>query len=167
MSLSETKFNAFVFLGGLDWPKEPNRCWYGIILDNFGICNILLSASKICNMHFTAKAAGVKQIVLVGSMGGTNPNHPLNSLGNGNILVCNLILFLYLFPAKILSLLYFCCHFDGHNDQPFPQLQKCKAACILFTYFIFLQVFVSHSRISEAIRSYIRCNIYSFNKCIP
>jgi hypothetical protein len=35
----------------------------------------------------TAKAAGVKHIVLVGSMGGTNPNHPLNSLGNGNILV--------------------------------------------------------------------------------
>ncbi|KAK6140255.1 hypothetical protein DH2020_026053 [Rehmannia glutinosa] len=34
-----------------------------------------------------AKAAGVKQIVLVGSMGGTNLNHPLNSLGNGNILV--------------------------------------------------------------------------------
>ncbi|KVI03291.1 NAD(P)-binding domain-containing protein [Cynara cardunculus var. scolymus] len=34
-----------------------------------------------------AKAAGVKQIVLVGSMGGTNINHPLNSLGNGNILV--------------------------------------------------------------------------------
>jgi hypothetical protein len=33
----------------------------------------------------TAKAAGVKHIVLVGSMGGTNPNHPLNSLGNGNI----------------------------------------------------------------------------------
>ncbi|KAF7068787.1 hypothetical protein CFC21_074515 [Triticum aestivum] len=32
-------------------------------------------------------AAGVKHIVLVGSMGGTNPNHPLNSLGNGNILV--------------------------------------------------------------------------------
>lgn len=34
-----------------------------------------------------AKAAGVKQIVLVGSMGGTNPNHPLNSLANGNILI--------------------------------------------------------------------------------
>ncbi|GJV15400.1 sanguinarine reductase, partial [Tanacetum coccineum] len=34
-----------------------------------------------------SKAAGVKQIVLVGSMGGTNINHPLNSLGNGNILV--------------------------------------------------------------------------------
>ncbi|KAK1272089.1 hypothetical protein QJS04_geneDACA021593 [Acorus gramineus] len=35
----------------------------------------------------SAKAVGVKQIVLVGSMGGTNVNHPLNSLGNGNILV--------------------------------------------------------------------------------
>ncbi|MFS8024028.1 hypothetical protein Hanom_Chr16g01458441 [Helianthus anomalus] len=47
---------------------------------------------KITNMdwegcvNFT-KAAGVKHIVLVGSMGGTNINHPLNSLGNGNILV--------------------------------------------------------------------------------
>lgn len=39
------------------------------------------------NQIDAAKAAGVKQIVLVGSMGGTNPNHPLNSLGNGNILV--------------------------------------------------------------------------------
>ncbi|XP_073156601.1 uncharacterized protein At5g02240-like [Henckelia pumila] len=39
------------------------------------------------NQIEAAKAAGVKQIVLVGSMGGTDPNHPLNSLGNGNILV--------------------------------------------------------------------------------
>ncbi|XP_022950724.1 uncharacterized protein At5g02240-like isoform X1 [Cucurbita moschata] len=39
------------------------------------------------NQIDAAKAAGVKQIVLVGSMGGTNINHPLNSLGNGNILV--------------------------------------------------------------------------------
>lgn len=38
-------------------------------------------------IYMTAKAAGVKQVVLVGSMGGTDPNHPLNSLGNGNILV--------------------------------------------------------------------------------
>lgn len=34
-----------------------------------------------------AKAAGIKHIVLIGSMGGTNPNHPLNRLGNGNILI--------------------------------------------------------------------------------
>lgn len=39
------------------------------------------------NQIDAAKAVGVKQIVLVGSMGGTNPNHPLNNLGNGNILV--------------------------------------------------------------------------------
>ncbi|KAA8516416.1 hypothetical protein F0562_016709 [Nyssa sinensis] len=39
------------------------------------------------NQIDAAKAAGVKQIVLVGSMGGTNPNHPLNSFGNGNILI--------------------------------------------------------------------------------
>ncbi|XP_076934592.1 uncharacterized protein At5g02240-like [Bidens hawaiensis] len=39
------------------------------------------------NQIDAAKAAGVKHIVLVGSMGGTNINHPLNSLGNGNILV--------------------------------------------------------------------------------
>lgn len=41
----------------------------------------------------TAKAAGVKQIVLVGSMGGTNINHPLNSIGNANILVILLVSF--------------------------------------------------------------------------
>ncbi|KAI3989557.1 hypothetical protein MKX01_035640 [Papaver californicum] len=39
------------------------------------------------NQIDAAKAVGVKQIVLVGSMGGTNLNHPLNSIGNGNILV--------------------------------------------------------------------------------
>ncbi|CAF2094923.1 unnamed protein product [Brassica rapa] len=38
------------------------------------------------NQIDAAKAAGVKQIVLVGSMGGTNINHPLNSIGNANIL---------------------------------------------------------------------------------
>ena len=31
--------------------------------------------------------AGVEHIVLVGSMGGTNENHPLNQMGNGKILV--------------------------------------------------------------------------------
>ncbi|KAK2360775.1 protein TIC 62, chloroplastic [Trifolium repens] len=39
------------------------------------------------NQIDAALAAGVKQIVLVGSMGGTDLNHPLNSLGDGNILV--------------------------------------------------------------------------------
>ncbi|KAG5402136.1 hypothetical protein IGI04_016743 [Brassica rapa subsp. trilocularis] len=36
---------------------------------------------------YPEQAAGVKQIVLVGSMGGTNINNPLNSIGNANILV--------------------------------------------------------------------------------
>ncbi|XP_020087543.1 uncharacterized protein At5g02240-like [Ananas comosus] len=39
------------------------------------------------NQIDAAKAVGVKQIVLVGSMGGTDVNNPLNSIGNGNILV--------------------------------------------------------------------------------
>ncbi|HBB35091.1 MAG TPA: NAD(P)-dependent oxidoreductase [Cyanobacteria bacterium UBA8803] len=39
------------------------------------------------NQIEAAKAAGVNHIVLVGSMGGTDENHPLNRLGNGNILI--------------------------------------------------------------------------------
>ncbi|XP_010920552.1 uncharacterized protein At5g02240 [Elaeis guineensis] len=39
------------------------------------------------NQIDAAKAVGVKQIVLVGSMGGTDVNNPLNNIGNGNILV--------------------------------------------------------------------------------
>ncbi|MFP4297382.1 MAG: SDR family oxidoreductase [Spirulinaceae cyanobacterium] len=39
------------------------------------------------NQIDVAKAAGIKQIVLVGSMGGTNENHPLNRIGDGNILI--------------------------------------------------------------------------------
>ena len=39
------------------------------------------------NQIDAAQKAGVEHIVLVGSMGGTIPNHPLNQMGNGNILV--------------------------------------------------------------------------------
>ncbi|KAL6619650.1 hypothetical protein ACP70R_034789 [Stipagrostis hirtigluma subsp. patula] len=39
------------------------------------------------NQIDAAKSIGVKQVVLVGSMGGTDINHPLNKIGNGNILV--------------------------------------------------------------------------------
>jgi uncharacterized protein YbjT (DUF2867 family) len=39
------------------------------------------------NQIDAAKEAKVEQVVLVGSMGGTNLNHPLNRIGNGNILV--------------------------------------------------------------------------------
>lgn len=39
------------------------------------------------NQIDAAVAAGVEQIVLVGSMGGTDENHYLNKIGNGNILI--------------------------------------------------------------------------------
>jgi uncharacterized protein YbjT (DUF2867 family) len=39
------------------------------------------------NQIDAAKQAGVEHIVLVGSMGGTNDNHPLNRIGNGQILI--------------------------------------------------------------------------------
>ncbi len=39
------------------------------------------------NQIDAAKASEVDRIVLVGSMGGTNENHPLNSIGNGKILI--------------------------------------------------------------------------------
>lgn len=39
------------------------------------------------NQIEAAKAAGIKHVVLVGSMGGTNEQHPLNKMGNGNILI--------------------------------------------------------------------------------
>ncbi|MCC5898556.1 MAG: SDR family oxidoreductase [Phormidium sp. BM_Day4_Bin.17] len=39
------------------------------------------------NQIEVAKAAGVQQVVVVGSMGGTDENHFLNSIGNGKILI--------------------------------------------------------------------------------
>lgn len=39
------------------------------------------------NQIDAALDAGIEQIVLVGSMGGTNENHPLNMMGNGKILI--------------------------------------------------------------------------------
>lgn len=39
------------------------------------------------NQIDVAQASGVEHIVLVGSMGGTMENHPLNKMGNGNILI--------------------------------------------------------------------------------
>lgn len=68
---------------------------YMIIIQNHSCLYI-----KIVLSLWTAKAAGVKHVVLVGSMGGTNLNHPLNSLGNGNILVS------HIFPITS-NLIYF------------------------------------------------------------
>ena len=48
---------------------------------------IPIELSVLYCMHAAAKEEGVEHIILVGSMGGTDPNHRLNSFGNGNILV--------------------------------------------------------------------------------
>jgi len=34
-----------------------------------------------------ARIAGVARVVLISSMGGTQPRHPLNAIGGGNILL--------------------------------------------------------------------------------
>lgn len=53
------------------------------------------------NQIDAAKESGVKHIVLVGSMGGTNPHHPLNMLGNGNILLWKRKAEEYLIDSKV------------------------------------------------------------------
>ncbi|KAI3971448.1 hypothetical protein MKW92_033619 [Papaver armeniacum] len=57
------------------------------VISIFNECLFLLVRLIVSWILSLSKAAEAKQIVLVGSMGGTNLNHPLNSIGNGNILV--------------------------------------------------------------------------------
>jgi uncharacterized protein YbjT (DUF2867 family) len=67
------------------------------------------------NQIDAAKAAGVDQVVLVGSMGGTNPNHMLNQIGNGNILVWKREAEAYLINS---GLTYTIIRAGGLLDQP-------------------------------------------------
>lgn len=53
------------------------------------------------NQIDVAVELNIKHIVLVGSMGGTNPNHPLNSLGNGNVLIWKRKAEQYLIESRI------------------------------------------------------------------
>ena len=62
-----------------------------------------------------AVSAGIDHIVLVGSMGGTNENHPLNSLGNGNILIWKRKAEQYLIDSGIP---YTIIRAGGLQDQP-------------------------------------------------
>lgn len=68
----------------------------------------------------SALRAGVEHIVLVGSMGGTNENHPLNSLGNGNILIWKRKAEQYLIDSGIA---YTIIRAGGLQDQPGGQRQ--------------------------------------------
>ena len=70
-------------------------------------CSLCLSTPLFPPNIHAAKSIGVKHIVLVGSMGGTDINHPLNKLGNGNILVHSIsVAFLLLSSALPLCVLY-------------------------------------------------------------
>ena len=67
------------------------------------------------NQIDAAKKAQVKQIVLVGSMGGTNPDHMLNRIGNGNILIWKRKAEQYLIDSGIN---YTIIHAGGLVDEP-------------------------------------------------
>jgi len=62
-----------------------------------------------------AKAAGVEQVVLISSMGGTDPNHMLNKLGDGNILQWKRKAEQYLIAS---GLKYTIIHPGGLIDEP-------------------------------------------------
>jgi uncharacterized protein YbjT (DUF2867 family) len=67
------------------------------------------------NQIDAAKAAGVKHIVLVGSMGGTDEQHPLNRMANGNILIWKRKAEAYLIDSGID---YTIIRAGGLQDQP-------------------------------------------------
>ncbi|MGF1568367.1 MAG: SDR family oxidoreductase [Nodosilinea sp.] len=67
------------------------------------------------NQIEAAQAAGVKHIVLVGSMGGTNEQHPLNRMANGNILIWKRKAEAYLIDSGID---YTIIRAGGLQDQP-------------------------------------------------
>lgn len=62
-----------------------------------------------------AQAAGVKRVVVVGSMGGTQPDNMLNKLGNGNILLWKRKAEQYLIKS---NLAYTIIHPGGLLDEP-------------------------------------------------
>ncbi|RZS01240.1 hypothetical protein BHM03_00031087 [Ensete ventricosum] len=59
----------------------------GSPVDWIGQKNQIDAGNSSLFLFSLSRAVGVKQIVLVGSMGGTDINHPLNTIGNGKILI--------------------------------------------------------------------------------
>ena len=68
-----------------------------------------------------AKEAGVKKVVLISSMGGTDESNPLNKLGNGNILIWKRKAEEYLIDSKAFS--YTIIHPGGLTDDEVQLLQ--------------------------------------------
>ncbi|KAF3954944.1 hypothetical protein CMV_019770 [Castanea mollissima] len=86
---SKGRSPGFYFEDGA-YPKQKNQIDAGgVLLSSFSLSQILFAAVFFFFLshmiYMSAKVARVKQIVLVGSMGGTNPNHPLNNLSNSNM----------------------------------------------------------------------------------
>ena len=62
-----------------------------------------------------AKNAGVKRLVLISSMGGTDESNPLNRLGGGKVLVWKRVAEEYLIDSKAFS--YTILHPGGLTDE--------------------------------------------------
>ena len=67
------------------------------------------------NQIDAAKTAGVKRVVLCSSMGGTQPENFLNTIGNGNILLWKRKSEMYLIDS---GLEYTIVHPGGLQDKP-------------------------------------------------
>ncbi|KAF3954946.1 hypothetical protein CMV_019770 [Castanea mollissima] len=92
---SKGRSPGFYFEDGA-YPKQKNQIDAGgVLLSSFSLSQILFAAVFFFFLshmiYMSAKVARVKQIVLVGSMGGTNPNHPLNNLSNSNMFEMQLL----------------------------------------------------------------------------
>ena len=76
-----------------------------------------------------AKEAGVKKVVLVSSMGGTDENNPLNKLGNGRILIWKRKSEEYLIDSKAFD--YTIIHPGGLTDEEVNVAHKCLGHVVL------------------------------------
>lgn len=76
-----------------------------------------------------AKEAGVKKVVLISSMGGTDENNPLNKLGNGRILIWKRKSEEYLIDSKAFE--YTIIHPGGLIDDEVSAAYKCLDHVVL------------------------------------
>ena len=76
-----------------------------------------------------AKEAGVKKVVLISSMGGTDENNPLNKLGNGRILIWKRKTEEYLIDSKAFE--YTIIHPGGLIDEEVSAAYKCLDHVVL------------------------------------
>ena len=76
-----------------------------------------------------AKEAGVKRVVLISSMGGTDENNPLNRLGAGRVLVWKRMAEEYLINSKAFT--YTILHPGGLIDDEVEHPTACISILVL------------------------------------